>query len=272
VLVWRNPSLARELTLAQGRFRRLHRPALSGRPFVELCRQPCLTSRVRTAKKRVRSRHRPYACTWGQWWLPSPAAECQASAKDEECHEREEKEGRTSAKKLRSKNFDSSRRATCTAREVAARVHVLVYVTLPPQRSRACVSCLCLHGLQLHGLSLCRFLKLESVSPLEKKMKVERAQATAVVAWILMESVHFLVLKTPISCGIPCAMYKRPGAGPLQPSWPVRGRARAPPRLSLSCDTPSRIASTPEPPRIPQPLTRAAMAAPRCSGVTDRGR
>jgi hypothetical protein len=181
--------------------------------------------------------------------------------------------GRTdlgSAKKLRFANFDSSRRAQ--AREVPARVHVLVHVTLPSQRSRACVSCLCLHGLQLHGLSLCRFLKLESVSPLEKKMKVERAQATAVVAWILMESVHFLVLKTPISCGIPCAMYKRPGAGPLQPSWPVRGRARAPPRLSLSCDTPSRIASTPEPPRIPQPLTRAAMAAPRCSGVTDRGR
>lgn len=178
--------------------------------------------------------------------------------------------GRTdlgSAKKLRFANFDSSRRAQ--AREVPARVHVLVHVTLPPQRSRACVSCLCLHGLQLHGLSLCRFLRLVRL----RKLSGHRvATAVPVVAWILMESVHFLVLKTPISCGIPCAMYKRPGAGPLQPSGPVRGRARAPPRLSLSCDTPSRIASTPEPPRIPQPLTRAAMAAPRCSGVTDRGR
>lgn len=71
-------------------------------------------------------------------------------------------------KKASLTNFDSSRRAQ--AREVPARVHVLVHVTLPPQRSRACVSCLCLHGLQLHGLSLCRFLM---VSPLEK---VERAQ------------------------------------------------------------------------------------------------
>ena len=178
----------------------------------------------------------------------------------------EEKEGRTSVgKKASLTNFDSSRRA----RVVPARVHVLVHVTLPPQRSRACVSRLCLHGLQLHGLSLCRFLRLVRL----RKLSGHRvATAVPVVAWILMESVHFLVLKTPVSCGIPCAMYKRPGAGPLQPSGPVRGRARAPPRLSLSCDTPSRIASTPEPPRIPQPLTRAAMAAPRCSGVTDRGR
>jgi len=179
--------------------------------------------------------------------------------------------GRTdlgSAKKLRFANFDSSRRAQ--AREVPARVHVLVHVTLPPQRSRACVSCLCLHGLQLHGLSLCRFLRLVRL----RKLSGHRvATAVPVVAWILMESVHFLVLKTPISCGIPCVYVQAAWCGATATVWASAGaRACAAPPLSLSCDTPSRIAPTPEPPRIPQPLTRAAMAAPRCSGVTDRGR